>query len=152
MVPCGACVALFNRDGDWVAASMGEPSSDHWLNFVKRALDGYGVDLSDLDPKVVYTLICTDKTRSPASQDAVYMVNEFGGRRERKAVGIPRPEYIPLATEKLFKYGVQWQVNRIEALIRNLSNKAFNFVAPVFAVDVRFGNYSWRILTEAGRA
>ena len=149
-IPCGTHVSLFNHNGEWIAASVGETNSEQWLAFIKRNLDGYGVDLSDLDSSAAYTFVCTDKTRSPASQDAIYLISEFGGKRGRNTPAIPRPAYIPVPTDKLFKYGIKWQTTRIEDIIRSIIAKGYNMVSPVYSADVRFGNYSWRILSDAG--
>lgn len=65
-------------------------------------------------------------------------------------MAIPRPEYIPLPIETLFKYGIKWQTTRIEDILRSIIAKGLNLVSPVYSADVRFGNYSWRILSDAG--
>ena len=48
--------------------------------------------------------------------------------------------------------GKELMKSRIEALIKQQMSKAYNFVSPIYSVDIRFGGRSWRIVTEAGNA
>ena len=51
------------------------------------------MNTGDLNPKQAYTFICTDKNKSPAGQNAIYLYNEYGEKNEKGAgLNIPRPE------------------------------------------------------------
>ena len=94
-------MVLFQYKGEWTCSALGDVKSPQWLQFVKGALDRYGVGLENLNPRTQYTFVCTRKEVTPASENAIYLMNEYGGGSYSQGLQVPRPEQIVLSTKNL---------------------------------------------------
>lgn len=119
LIPCGTCVVMFQRDGEWICAAKGYPVSEYWLSFVRSNLERYGIQQSDLTAGAVYTFICQEKRSSPANQETLFLLNEYNtAKNARKTLVLPRPEQISIATDKFLKYNTKWHADHLTDIIK----------------------------------
>ena len=55
-----------------------------------------------------------------------------------------------LSADNFLKYDANWRNAHLADIVRKYQRLAFNAVTPIYSVDIRYQQFSWRVLTDAG--